>query len=89
MKSQLQYGSIIYLSYTDENMMEYFVTAEGFSNNKVRLKPKHDILNSSGLSSCLFKMYPTFFNNEFNKAKKKFDVIKKNKLITSLDKRQA
>ena len=70
-------------------MVEYFITAEGFSNSKTRLRPKHNILNTSGLSSCLFKVYPTFFNLEFNKAKKKFETQKKNKVVTAVDKRES
>ena len=51
-------------------MIRYLVTADGYTKNKILLKKKEDVLKFSSISSCLFKIYPTFYNNEYQKALK-------------------
>lgn len=46
------------------------MTADGYTKSKILLKKKDDYLKNSSISSCLFKIYPTFYNNEYQKALK-------------------
>ena len=39
--------------------------------------------------ACLFKVYPTFYNNEYIKSRKKYDERRKYKKITNIEKRNA
>lgn len=38
MKNVLHFGCVIYLCFSEENGEDFFVTTEGFTKNKIRLK---------------------------------------------------
>lgn len=61
--------------------------ADGYTKNKIQLKQKDEILKSYSITACLFKIYPTFYNNEYIKARKKYDEKRKSKKFTSIEKR--
>jgi len=57
--------------------------------HKIQLKPKEEILKDSSIGACLFKIYPTFYNNEFMKAFKKHDEKRKIKKFSTIERRDA
>mgnify|MGYP001810452842 CR=1 FL=1 len=59
------------------------MTADGYTKNKIQLKKREEILKDSSISTCLFKVYPTFYNTEYNKARKKYEEKKKKNLKSS------
>jgi len=67
---------MIYLCFCDEDDREFYVTAEGYTKNKIRLKLKQHIQNSDSLTFSLFKIYPTFYNSEYLKTKEKYELKK-------------
>jgi hypothetical protein len=69
--------------------LRLYVAADGYTKNKIQLKPKHEILKDSSISACLFKIYPTFYNNEFMKALKKYDEKRKVKKFSTIERREA
>ena len=65
------------------------MTADGYTKNKIQLKFKEEILQQSSISASLFKIYPTFYNNEYVKTRKKFDEKRKYKKFTTIERREA
>ena len=83
----LHFGSLIYLSFVNEDNKEFFATAEGFNKTKLRLKTR-DSMNLEGtFMRGLFRIYPSFFDNEFLKTKKKYENQKNLVNLTNFDKR--
>lgn len=85
-KQLLNYGSLIYLSFQEEGGIEFYACAEGFTKTKVRLRTKQN-LGDQNYSSALFKIYPSFYNTEYMKTKKKFNEQKNFAELTNFEKR--
>jgi hypothetical protein len=60
MKNVLHFGCVIYLCFSEENGEDYFLTTEGFTKNKVRLKLSQEMKEKGSFCSGLFKIYPIF-----------------------------
>jgi hypothetical protein len=69
--SRLHYGALIYLKYV-EGAMVYVAYSEGFSKTTLRLRPMDHFAAKSGHLNGLFKIYPSFYNNEYVKSKQKY-----------------
>ena len=88
-KQSLNYGALIYLTYQDDNGELFFACAEGFTKPKIRLRIKEEMAQES-YATGLFKIYPSFYNTEYMKTKKKYNDNKnpKNFLdLTNFEKR--
>ena len=85
-KRLLNYGSLIYLSYQEEGGKEFFACAEGFTKSKIRLRTKQS-LGDQNYSTGLFKIYPSFYNSEYVKTKRKFNEQKSYVDLTNFEKR--
>ena len=71
-KQILNYGSLIYLTFIEEDGEIFYACAEGFTKPKIRLRLKEEMAQES-YSTGLFKIYPSFYNTEYLKTKKKYD----------------
>lgn len=71
-KQLLNYGSLIYLTFLEEDGELFYACAEGFTKPKIRLRVKEEMSQES-FSTGLFKIYPSFYNTEYLKTKKKYD----------------
>ena len=83
LKGALTYGSIIYLTFNEDNTLEYYAFAEGFNKNKIVLKSKQQFKKDSSYVKGLFRIYPSFYNDLYKKAKEtfeNFDQARKNPL---------
>jgi hypothetical protein len=85
-KQLLNYGSLIYLSFQEEGGVEFYACAEGFTKTKIRLRTKQN-LGDFNYSSALFKIYPSFYNTEYVKIKKKFNEQKNLVELSNFEKR--
>ena len=74
-KSILTYGSLIYLTSTEEDLEEYYAYSEGLTKTKVFLKTKENFEREGSNMRGLFRIYPSFYQNEYIKAKAKFQDI--------------
>lgn len=86
-KPILTYGSLIYLTFTEENHSEYYAYSEGLTKTKVLLKTKESFNREGAYTRGLFRIYPSFYQNEYIKAKAKFQDIMSGDTATQLDKR--
>lgn len=86
-KPVLTYGSLIYLTFTEENHSEYYAYSEGLTKTKVLLKTKESFNREGAYTRGLFRIYPSFYQNEYIKAKAKFNDIMNGDSSTQLDKR--
>jgi hypothetical protein len=68
---QLNYGATIYISLNQDDK-EFYISADGFSKVKLRLRTKEHLHMTSNTLSGLFKIYPPFFGGEYQKAKNKY-----------------
>ena len=84
-KQLLNYGALIYLTYQEEDRDNelFYACAEGFTKPKIRLRLKGEMAQES-YSTGLFKIYPSFYNNEYLKTKKKYDGQKTGKNFNDL-----
>jgi hypothetical protein len=74
-KGALTYGSLIYLTFTEENLTEYVAYSEGLTKTKILLKTRDEFEKQSMYMKGLFRIYPSFFQNEYTKGKNKFEEI--------------
>ncbi len=65
----------------------YYACCEGFTSNKFRLKTLETIRRDGKFSSCLFKVFPAFYNGEYLKTKTKFYERMSHSQITSIERR--
>jgi len=82
-KQLLNYGALIYLTYQEEDSDLFYACAEGFTKPKIRLRLREEMSQES-YSTGLFKIYPSFYNSEYLKTKKKYDSHKNGKNFTDL-----
>ena len=73
LKGALTYGSIVYLTFNEDNTLEYYAFAEGFNKNKIVLKSKQQFKKDSSYVKGLFRIYPSFYNDLYKKAKETFE----------------
>ena len=73
LKGALTYGSVIYLTFSEDSVLEYYAFAEGFSKTKIVLKSKQQFKKDSSYTKGLFRIYPSFYNNLYKKAKETFE----------------
>jgi hypothetical protein len=64
------------VSFRDEQGNIFYACSEGFTKTKMRLKTLEVIRKEGKFNSCLFRLYPSFYNSEYMKAKKKYEVRK-------------
>lgn len=82
-KKMLNYGSLIYLAYQEENGEIFYACAEGFTKQKIRLRVLEQMAQEN-YSTGLFKIYPSFYNTEYLKTKKRYDNSKNPKSFMDL-----
>lgn len=68
----LHYGALVYLSYTEDNTLEYYAYSEGFNETSVYLKSKEMFETDGTHFRGLFRVYPSFYHNQYLKGKTKF-----------------
>jgi len=74
-KPILTYGSLIYLTFSEENLTEYYAYSEGLTKTKVLLKTKESFHREGSYMRGLFRIYPSFYQNEYAKGKELFEEI--------------
>jgi len=74
-KPILTYGSLIYLTFSEENLTEYYAYSEGLTKTKVLLKTKESFHREGSYMRGLFRIYPSFYQNEYTKGKAMFEEI--------------
>lgn len=82
-KKMLNYGSLIYLTFQEEDGQLFYSCAEGFTKPKIRLRGLEEMAQEN-YSTGLFKIYPSFYNTEYLKTKKKYDYNKNPKSFMEL-----
>ena len=66
-KQPLCYGSIIKLTIS-EDKTQFFVASEGFTSVNLELQSVKEIENQNAYLNSLFKIYPSFYNDEYLRA---------------------
>lgn len=74
-KSQgvLHYGALVYLTFSEDNSEDYYAFSEGFNDTSVMLKAKAQFVAHGSHYNGLFRIYPSFYHNEYIKGKNKFE----------------
>ncbi|EGR27925.1 MIR domain protein [Ichthyophthirius multifiliis] len=92
-RNVLHFGATVYLCYEDETGQEYYISAQGFTKDKIILKKETEMKKNGNYQKALFKLYPQFYYNEYLKNKNKYyqkkQVEKTQKNISLLDKKSA
>lgn len=68
-KKLLYFGSLIYLTFVDDDNNKFLAFSEGFNKVKVRMKTINQMNNESNITKGLFQLYPSFYHTEYIKTK--------------------
>ncbi len=83
----LTYGCLIYLTFSEDNITDYYAYSEGLTKTKVLLKTKESFHKEGSYMRGLFRIYPSFYHNEYGNAKNRLQQIIEGEPQTPLEKR--
>ena len=83
----LTYGCLIYLTFSEDNITDYYAYSEGLTKTKVLLKTKESFHKEGSYMRGLFRIYPSFYHAEYGNAKNRLQQIIDGEHQTPLEKR--